>query len=33
MSDSDVVAVAAAAIFIAITGSQQDRCRRHPRRF
>ena len=32
MSDSEDV-VAAAAIIIAVAGSQQDRCRRRPRRF
>ena len=33
MSDSEDLAVAAAAIITAVAGSQQDRCRRRPRRF
>jgi len=33
MSDSEDVALAAVAIIIAVAASQQNRCRRRPRRF
>ena len=33
MSDSEDVASAAVAIIIAVAASQQNRCRRRPRRF